>query len=609
MTLESQEAEVFLAPVISYLTVFLAPPHRAKIDTGEIPAVEVPQTRNHFVSLFVSQCRLVGIPIDMRLLSKIKNRVKSKHALVIKRNKLSEGICRALWKALLFATDVKKLKIGGSGFTNLFSVIEHVIQSNRHITSITIEDYGKNDSDFQNFVRVLPESAVERLVFKNVAYTQKMLSLLMGSVNGMSIKELRFVKCSLGRRWVDMFDDEHLASSIEFPVTSLKIEKDEVLPRPDDVISLSKFLSLSNVTSITLRKVGNDVSRMLTALCEYERPFVDIDLSENPCSADYHGTLNLPNSLRSLKLSHVKWKGNSLVDLFCTQSFSSRCTVDVSAASIEDYDIAAFCEALVNHPEQSFCGLTWNENPISAAFLGKLSERDDLDELSLDKCTFTQSEKKTILGAMASLLETLQLTKLSIRRTFLQFKAGMLESLKTVLSNMHSLRVLDVSSNGFEDEGLLVLEEILKTNTNIQFILFDGCNARKAKSLIQFMNELREMQHINRVGEPRCEIERFRESSKLGIRELIKSWAKLSETLAQRNETVCDFEMELLNSGCNSVVSDSYIQSESMLVNPKHSVTWDIFIEPVAVDESEGWDELETQFSFDNYLAPPPVPA
>ena len=351
---------------------------------------------------------------------------------------------------------------------------------------------------------------------------------------------------------------------------------------------------------------------MLSALCHFGKPFVEIDLSENTCSDEYNGSLVLPNSLRKLTLAHVKWKGSSLINLFSQQNFLSRCVVDVSAASIEDYDFPSFCDKLGDQPETSFFGLVWNENMISANFLWKISERDDIDELTCDKCTFSQSEKKTILGAMSFLLEALPLTKLSIRKTFAPFKAGMMEALKTVLSSMSSLRILNVADNCFEDEGLQILEEILTANTSIQCIIFDGRNARRPKSLIQFLNQLREMTHITRAGKPKREIERFRESSKLGLRELIKSWNKLSESLVQRDENTLhglECELESFNSAINSLASDSFVAAEPALAAPKHNATWDIYIEPIAMSDSEGWDELETRFSFDNYLAPPVLPA
>ena len=452
------------------------------------------------------------------------------------------------------------------------------MRSNRHIASLTIEEYGKSD-DFQGFVRVLCESCVEKLVFKKVTYTQKMLSILKSSISGMSIQELRLEKCSIGRRWIEVLND-HLVTYDEFPVTSLSIVKDDVLTRVEDIGVLAKFIELSNITSIRLQKVGNDVARMLSALCHFGKPFVEIDLSENTCSDGYNGSLVLPNSLRKLTLAHVKWKGSSLINLFSQQNFLSRCVVDVSAASIEDYDFPSFCDKLGNQPETSFFGRVWNENMISANFLWKISERDDIDELTCDKCTFSQSEKKTILGAMSSVPEALPLTKLSIRKTFASFKAGMMEALKTVLLpvSMSSLRILNVADNCFEDEGLQILEEILTANTNIQCIIFDGCNARRPKSLIQFLNQLREMTHITKAGKPKREIERFRESSKLGLRELIKSWNKLSESLVQRDENTLhglECELESFNQAINSLASYSLVASEPALAAPKHNAALD----------------------------------
>ena len=61
-----------------------------------------------------------------------------------------------------------------------------------------------------------------------------------------------------------------------------------------------------------------------------------------------------------------------------------------------------------------------------------------------------------------------------------------------------------------------------------------------------------------------------------------------------------------LSLAINSIASDSFVASEPPLSAPKHNATWDVYIEPIAMSDS---DELETLVSFDNYLAPPVLPA
>lgn len=190
-----------ILPVYYPLKILI--PHELFNSTNPIPS-----TPSQIVDLYVSQCKALNENIDVTDANMMRHDMRHNKPFVIDRSFHNENQIDALCKALMYSPLVKKARIGGKNFDQLFSKIGQIISLNMGLQELEIfrcKMTTAMKSQFEYFLRMMHRSSIQSLIFTEVPLDGKNSELLANHLSSTHINSLTFDDCQFGKNILPLF--------------------------------------------------------------------------------------------------------------------------------------------------------------------------------------------------------------------------------------------------------------------------------------------------------------------------------------------------------------------------------------------------------------------
>lgn len=167
-----------------------------------------PSTPTQIVDLYVSQCKALNESIDVTDAAMMKHDMNHNKPFVIDRSLHNENQIDSLCKALMYSPLIKKARIGGKNFDQLFSRIGQIISLNMGLQELEIFKCKMTSvvkSQFEYFLRMMHRSSIQSLTFTEVPLDSQNSELLAIHLSSMHINSLTFDECQFGKNILPLF--------------------------------------------------------------------------------------------------------------------------------------------------------------------------------------------------------------------------------------------------------------------------------------------------------------------------------------------------------------------------------------------------------------------
>lgn len=544
------------------------------------------------VDLYVSQCIFLNDNADTADVTLMRQDIQRLKPFKIDRSVKKDNQVDAMCTALMYSPLIKKARIGGKNFNQLFSKLGHIISLNMGLQELEIFKYKISTSvkpQFDYFLRMLHRSSIKNLFFHDISIDSNNSELLIDNLSTLHLHSLCFKNSQFGRNILNQFydfitnlnqstvnaktvkkktkerkssmpnfadfenesDTSKLSKSQseqnlfafseihdKFDMNEFAIEQDD-LSNPFQVNQLITLCLFSSLTTLVLVDCQMDIQNFFESVsnamhhCAQNNVndplrLVSIDLSKNKCSASFTGDYQLPVHIETLKIQKISWEGESLVTFLTKQQFMSWIDLDISKCDLNERQ---FTSLVFSQPGSlSVRSFIWDGNPLFVQFIRFLTEFKYLQILSINNCLILKKEKQTIIPALATLVSKTNLQSLSIDETFKSMKSQSITGLREVLCQHQTITKIDISDNEIGEAGLAVLKDIVTLNTRISRISFDGCGVDHYSSLVDFISYIAKLPYLTTIGQPKKEFKRLVEQyGKKVDKELNAAWSQVLE--------------------------------------------------------------------------------
>ncbi|OHT03855.1 hypothetical protein TRFO_01580 [Tritrichomonas foetus] len=619
ISLASLDPVPFLHRSLNYLKTLLPQYHNAKIIVP--PSININPNnviRNQFMNLVVSYCHSNSVPLEISVYSSLKNSTRRNKTLKILRKTYSEGMLKALMCSLEYTSQIQNVLIGGKNFPHFYSNINTILNRNKNIISLHLYHYEKND-EFTRFINCLNDSSIHFLTLERIIITDKMTDDLINSLSQTHIKKLTLLESPLGKDTAErIFSNIESFKQIEY----LSINNDktikEIYKSDSKTIkgnennnqnliktfctSLNQLILITGLTCLSLIDLQIDINMIFKSISKIESCMINyIDLSGNFCSKDFKGNCIFPPALTTIILRDVYWSRNSLSRFIGKQQFQSMVSMDLTNIKMkedrEEYFYSTFPEV---PPSPMVYSIHWNSNRVSAPQLKFFAKYKLLRELSMNDCTFVKHESNDIFNSMLMMIQSLNLSGISLKKTMKPFKSRLMIEGMPILKLHQTLTNIDISDNAIGDEGIELVIKLLQENQKIAFISFDGSDPQKSSIYVNAMQSLANLPQLINILKPKNDIKKIASSSRRAERDLKKSWKRISENLHRRNGFDDEETESTTNSTLFSMASDSQSFYESAQPDKILTAYWDLADDSPFENNQQEWNKLSRMFSFDN---------
>lgn len=585
------DAVHFITPILAHLKILLPPEHPITYDLPKELKIDQHSPRpSQFLHLFISSCRSINVPINEGLCSKFRKSLYQHNLLTFIHNgNYDAKIIHAFNRALSMTRKTPNVIIGGLNFPELYLSLSTILQENKSIYELTIQNY-RLPNGFSQFINSLQLSKLNSLTFEYVQFSDEMVQYLTQNIP-INFNCLTFINSNFDSSQFKEFD-----TLFKRDIKQIKICKDDQ-PMPFDVIpDFFKVSVQSQLKTLSLSYMNIDIATIFTLLNGVDMQLEKLDLSGNFCSSIFTGKYNISSSLSTLNLKSVQWEENTFIMFLGLQVFTSQVSINLSRASFQGDKFEVFKELPESPPTPMISKLKWNHNPISTRILLYIEKYTFLDDASFNECEVP--EKDNILDGFAHFLEKTHLTRFSIVGTLKKFKTQMMFALRSPLMFHPNLSRLNISDNEIGDEGLPILRDVILQSESIVQVWFDSSGIQQPMSLIQFLNEI-SSSHLLHLSKPRNDFHHlFSKSSKNIQKELKDAWQNI-ESKIQKNKDIVGAN-NLSETSMNSNLNSAFMDSNSIMdtgLATSVEVSWEMAID-LGYDGSEStWNQLKNEYS------------
>lgn len=628
--LTSADSKNFLKEVLTFIKFFL-PSNHPFFKNATIPTNIIGEDNekiiihNHYLELFISACYSYDIDTEQvsTIFSTIKHQIKEEHLLIVNSKQYKDDVIQALCLALEYTSTIPRLKIGGKNFSHFYTTLEKILKSNRYITRLHLYHYEK-DEHFGDFFSVLTESTIKELIFERISLSHQMAILLFKNFNETEVNQLSFINCSLGPYMIQLLGS---ASSFQ-KLSKFAIDNDKTIQSDDTAIytSIIEFAAVTSMTSLYLTNLSLEVSNIFRLLTQQEAglspKLTTIDISGCKFQAGLSDTYVFPPTIHTIIMRNVKWNVENLIRFLGKQEFQNMVELDFSSAQMKDKDFDLLSASLpiriedqIEAPSPMVSAIIWDSNPINPSLLKFFSMFKLLKKISLNECFFNRNESNNVLvGLKEMLTKSVEIVDFSIKRTMRTFKTKFIKDFSSVFMNHPHLKKLDVSYNAIGDDGVELLFDIIKHNSNITNISFDGSEVVRQATLLSFYKSLSALDYLEGVSKPNEDWRRFSSGSKKGEKELQIYWGKIEKCLKKNKgaQEAGSAPLEI-SSATNSTFFSLQSDSQSLCDNnapptDKSAIliaTWNVLDDADMYSSPQEWDRLREDFSFSKIMSSP----
>jgi hypothetical protein len=543
------------------------------------------------VNLFLSQAYLTNRRLDEKQFFKFAKSLKHSNLLTIDASQGFTASLVPLVDVVMYATEITAIQFGGRAFNDIWRRTGDIIEANLTIQKIEIFDV-KTSKEFETFMtKVSNGKVVSELSFRNVIFkdTAKIISANLPKT---PVTELRFCNCQ--------FAAQLLPEVVRHPgcfsqLKKLSISGDPIPPK--SIHDLVASVSGTPIEVLAIQDAQLDLHQFFWQLSDRASTLelTAIDLSANTCPAAYTGSATFPKKLTRLTLRRVTWEGRSLVDILSRQTFLSDLAVDFSEAGLTEAQAVRLFQDLPQQPRApQYRGLKWESNFLSVQLIAFFAKLTHLRTFSIANCTIPRAERAAIVPVRVTFIGSMQLTSLNVSRALAPIR-GWLPELKVVLAGHNTLAKLDVSFNPVGYEGAGVLVDVMRTNTNLVKVAFDGIELASAQELQRVLDAIAGLQYIPHIQRPSREIERL--TAKAGhriVNDTRAAWEKIKSRMAAPRRPGRG------NDSTSDAPPTSDTTSVSLVsVAPHIEATWDVQIDIPGIRTMAEWKELRTCFTYE----------
>jgi hypothetical protein len=567
----------FISAIVSYLKIFMAKFPEFKYDQlpERVVLRELTDLPPQVVSLLLSEAYSQGRRLDEKGMMKFAKLQKRSKELRIDASQPFDASLVPLMGVLVHTTEIEALHFGGKTFEDLWGRLGAIIEGNRGITPVCVFDQRKREK-FDVFIKQVKHSReLTGLGFRDVLFKDRMANSVGKLLKKRPGIHLSFTACQFAVTILPVL--EMFAGCLE-TIRSLTLAEEPLLA--GSPVPLLRALGNSWLESLSLRDAQLDINLFFTQLNEVSRALpglTALDLSGNVIGMAYTGDWKLPARLATLALRRVTWEGKSLLAFLTKQAFpTSEMWVDLSMAGISEAQTFSLAQELP--PEMAsppFVELLWEGNPLYVKLVLFFAKFKKLQTLSIANCAIPRSERKGIIGAIASLLASVPLVTFNAQRAFASLRGSWFPGLRGVLANHPTLKSLDIGFNSLGDEGVTVLQAIMTANPRITELGFDGLDVSSVHVLVDLLDTLTRLERVRKIIRPSKEIERLKGRSG-GAPELRAAWLAAS-AMRVSEET----------------------PGEELLEPIQHQATWALQIGLGGQNPPRVWDNLRRRFSYE----------
>lgn len=609
---EREKYHNFVMLICTLLNSMLPKYHPLKVNVSSNFVVAPVKPKNtNLVTLFVSQMKLKNLYIDVNFILHLKHELKKVPHLEMDASLIQLCDLHALCVALCYSVSINEIKCGGKGFKLLYKHIGTAIGQNSGINVLEIFKY-KSSKEFHYFLQKLEESSVENLAFRDVVLSSEMGVLFIQNLAKTHIKKLMFDNSCLLKSCSKQF----LLTPDAFKSINSFVLKNEVFQC--DINIFKNLIVSSSLKSLSIVNCNLDIAVFFDFISQYSEQIhlTNLDLSSNRCTEEFNGFYATPKTLTKLDLDNIHWEGNSYLTFLTKQKYNSLIDLSISNPKINQNDFTTLLASLSNCSlKASINSLCMDKSIISSSLFSFLSNNQTLKRLSISKCHYQSTEKKTILFSLANFIRNSNIQSLSIQKTMQKMKSKLLIELNEVLIEHPNISLLEIDDNSIGDEGLQILYQILSQNNNIKNVSFDGAELSSSNVLLTFINKISSIPHSNCLKKPKNDVSKY--VSKMGTKfqkDFKNSWSKYKNSIIDtfKNDNDDEYsEQSTSNSlfyNSNSLVSFSQSTlmqndntQQSSLGLTYLETSWDFEIKMPEENNNE-WELLEKKFSYQRLL-------
>ena len=583
----------FLMPVFNFLLHFLPVHHPNYSNIPQNFETKFLPLRSQSVSMYVSACYALNVPVDDDALSYIVSVVTSNGIFEVDKKKFTDESFKAIMLMLKYQKNLNYVNFLGNSLKDFWKIVSNTIKGSSEYSHLTVtNDYGKHDN-FEVFCDVLKTTEIRRITFDTIEFTKKMVETLCDGLCDSSISSICFSSCAFnGTLMEGLFDNVNKNPDSLAKIKAFSVDNDETIIESNCVQKICNFVTFLNISDLELSYCNLDISKAFDVICTSKLPLLSIDLSGNYCSKDFKGGIAFPETLFTFDLTSMDWRGDSLSAFLTNTPFGSAVELILSKANISGESWSKFF-ATLPPPQQSpmIVKLDWSYNPIPSSFIRYILTMPCLTDLNIHHCHIQDSES---IKLIAKMIQELPLKVLVLKRSFKQHSRYIME-LKKALIKSKTLQVLDVSENAIGNDGISLLLEVSLQSETIDTISFDKSEPTDPTRLIELFNTLAGIPRIKKVSKPKRDIDSFSENRK-AITDLKAAWMRLVESIKTKNDEDddIDFDFSLPGSATPQSHGSGTPSKQASLLN----ATWDIEDEKIFPVSKEEWEKLDNLFSY-----------
>lgn len=575
-------------------------PYEKEIPKKQLAIFDLISRRQMFCSIFVSFCHVEQIPVNEALFHAFREILEvSPPQLDFVTAEPDRKSMKPILSTLKYVKSIKSLVIS-SQFPKLFQNLSQILVANQCFKSIAIYDESKFVY-FDQFVAYLENTQVVSFNFVNCEFNAQRFQDLICCTRVSHISTLSFKRCSLKSEFIDTF----LENSDQFKkLKSLAFTGDHKLFTNEQIDRFMEFCGHQRVATLVLVDLKLKINHILNPLHNL-LSLTTLDLSNNQCFTLDYDIIDIPPMLTHLIFSNVQWSPSCLIKMFTLQLYNPGTTVDFSSAIMKPNDWKVFFDQLdqAKPPPAPFSRIYWRDNIIDSRLICFLSSISRIRLLSIDHCTYQNSQIHSIINSLVVLFQHGILSYFSMIGTKNNPNTSIIKEIIPFAQN--SIRELDVSNNKIGNEGIEMLTRLVEQSDILQIIYFDGSKPNKPTPVIKLFKAMQLSKTLIKCNFPENDIHLL--SAKFpAIKDTIKEeWKQVKQAVRENKSNRANHDNNSSSDVMDLATCERTRLPNSQIFNCINNdqvieETWDIDIALPLYDGYLEWEEMSKKYSLEN---------
>ncbi|OHT15871.1 hypothetical protein TRFO_13704 [Tritrichomonas foetus] len=548
--IEYAESSLIVSKIYNYLTSFLFKAELPEFSIDRSFIVSTSAANYPQLSRFLYLASKANISPSPKLIKRYKTDLKNKNLLDFASYPSSSSFSEILIDSITIGPSVTAITIPANPRQPNWIHIEKILKFNSKLTSITFND--KIDSSFYKMVDDISYS-IESVKFCDSQFQSDAAKYLASFLLKAKVHSLAFCNaCDFS------FLSKLVSAGDMRQIKSLSLES---MKNIDTNIIFKNFKGLRK-----LKIINSDVDISLFINTLSSSNLEKFSVISGAAVSDINPNLIIPRSLTSITFSKVRWENDSFTDTWTKfsqhQPSSSKLKLNFSGATPTDEVWQEFFEILPQMPKlPKLTKLKFESNPMKSQFIQFLRLLPNLRKLSIAGCL--SQDYPALNEQFAQFLSsTSSLKELSISgNEYGVLRTSIIPILNEIRKNK-SIEKLNVSNNNFGDNGMIALQELLKTNTVIHSINIIGNKIESADILESFFSTVEERKLPLHFEFPKDDVKSMRRKKRVRSATIAKwkKWHEKIQTIESEDEEKQD--MSFGSSPQNDSIEDLVNGSE-----------------------------------------------